>query len=108
MASTLNLFRNGAVGFIDWLGAGSTTPEQLGAILGNTDVLDSGSFEAPLSIAFNDMKGIIDVAAMFVVPGNYLHAIIFNCEHTKNRFANGTVLRHKRFNRVNVCAGDAT
>jgi hypothetical protein len=108
VASTLNLFRGGAVGFIDWLDAGSTTPKKLGAILGNTNVLDSGFFDAPLAIAFNDMKGIINVAAMFVAAGNYLHAIIFSCEHPKNRFVNRTVLRHQSFNGVNVCSGDAT
>ena len=85
-----------------------TTPKKLGAILCNTYVLDFGIFEAPLSIAFNDMKGIISVAAMFVAAGDYLHAIIFRCEHPKNWFANRTVLRHQNFNGVNVCSGDAT
>ena len=88
MANTLKLYRNGAVGFIDWLDAGSTMPKKLGPILGNTNVLDLGFFEAPPSIAFNDMKGIINVAPMFITAGNYLHAIILSCEHTKNRFAN--------------------
>jgi hypothetical protein len=108
VANTLKLFRNGAVGFIDWSDAGSTTPKKLGAILGNANVLDLRLFDAPLRIVFNDMKGIINVAAMFVATGNYLHAIIFSCEHPKNRFANCTVLRHQHFNGVNVCSGNAT
>ena len=108
MLITLNLFRNGDVGFIDWLDAGSTTPKKLGAILGKTNVLDLRFFEAPLSIAFNDMKGIINVAAMFVAAGNYLYTIIFSCEHPKNRFANRRVLRYQRFNGTNVCSGHAT
>jgi hypothetical protein len=108
VANTLNSFPDGAVGFIEWLEAGTTTPEKLSAIHGNTNVLDSGFFEAPLSIAFNDMKGIINVAAMFVVAANYLHAIILGCEHPKNRFANRTVLRHQHFDGANVCSRDPT
>jgi hypothetical protein len=107
VANSLSCFRNGAVGFIDWLDAVTTTPKKLGTIQCNTNVFDLGFFEAPLSIAFNDMKGIINIAAMFVATGNYLHAIIFGCEHPNNRFANGTVLRHQSFNGMNVCSGDA-
>jgi hypothetical protein len=108
MANTPDLFLNGDVRFIDSLDAESTTPKKLGPILGNTNVLNLGFFEASRSTAFNDMKGIINVAPMFIVAGNYLHSIILSCEHTKNRFANCTVLRHQHFNGANVCSADAT
>jgi hypothetical protein len=76
VANTLISSRNGAVGFIGWLDAsGTTTPKKLGTIHCNTNVVDLGFFEAPLSSAFNDMKGIINVAAMFIAPREYLYAV---------------------------------
>jgi hypothetical protein len=108
VANTLNLFRNGAVGFIDWLDTGTTTPKKLRTIHCNTNVLDFGFFDAPLSIGFDDMKGIINVAAMFVAPREYLYAIILHGHHAKNRFAYLPVSRYERLNGVDVCSGDAT
>ena len=108
MANTLNLFRGGAVGFIDLLGAGTATPKKLGTILCKTNVLDLGFFDAPLSSAFDDMKGIINVAAMFIAPREYLYAIILHGHHAENRFAYLPVSRYERLNCVDVCSGDAT
>jgi hypothetical protein len=108
VANTLNLFRGGAVGFIDWLDAGSTTPKKLGPIHGNTNILDLGFFEAPRPIAFNDMKRIISVATMFIASREYLYTIILHGHHAENRFAYLPVSRYERLNRVDVCSGDAT
>jgi hypothetical protein len=108
VASTLKLYRHGAVGFIDWLDAGTTTPKKLGTIHCNTNVLDLGFFEPPLSSALNDMKGIINVAAMFIAPREYLYAIILHGHHAENRFAYVPASGYERLNRVDVCSGDAT
>jgi hypothetical protein len=108
VANTLDLFRNGAVGFIDWLDAGTTTPKKLGTIHCNTNVLDLGFFEPPLSSALNDVKGIINVAAMFIAAREYLYAIILHGHHAENRFAYVPASRYERLNRVDVCSGDAT
>jgi hypothetical protein len=93
---------------MDWLDAGSTTPKKLGAIHGNTNVIDLGFFEAPLSIVFNDMKGIVNVTAMFIASGQYLHAVVKHSEHAEHWFAYFRVLRNKLLNGTNVCSGDAT
>jgi hypothetical protein len=84
------------------------TLANLREIVGGTNVLDLGFFEAPLSIAFNHMKGIINVAAMFIASREYLHAIILHGHHAENRFAYFPVSRYERLNRVNVFSGDAT
>ena len=108
MANTLGLFRQGAVGFIDWLDAGTTTPKKLSTIHCNTNVLDLGFFEQPLSSALNDVKGIINVAAMFIAPREYLYAIILHGHHAENRFAYVPASRYERLNGVDVCSGNAT
>src|SRR5262249_9565480 len=84
------------------------TPANLLEIVGGTNVLNSRFFEAPLSIAFNDMKRIINVAAMFIASREYLHAIILHGHHAENRFAYLPVSRYERLNCVDVCSGDAT
>ena len=42
MASTLNLFRNGAVGFIDWLGVTPSAPLFLRGPLSHSELLTEG------------------------------------------------------------------
>jgi len=106
VANTPNSFWNGAVGFIDWLDAGITATEKLGAILCDTQILNSRLLDVPLSTMLQDMKGVVYVAAIFIPPGDYLHAIVFGCEHTENRLSNLAVLRHEYLNGVNVCSGD--
>jgi hypothetical protein len=108
VANNLDAFSNGAVGFIDWLDAGTTMLKKFGTIYCNTNVLDLGLLEAPFSIAFKDMKGIINVAAMFIAASDYLYTIILHSHHAENRFLYLPVSRYESLNRVDVCSGDAT
>jgi hypothetical protein len=57
VAGTLNLFRNRAVGFVDWLGADVTTAKKLGAILCSRQILNTGLLDVPLSTTLNDAPG---------------------------------------------------
>ena len=56
MAGTLNLLRNKAVGFVDWLGGDVTTAKKLGAILCSRQILNTGLLDVPLSTTLNDAQ----------------------------------------------------
>jgi hypothetical protein len=106
VASTPGSYRNGDVGFIDWLGAGLTTTEKLSAILCSTQVFNSGLLDTPRPTAFGDMKAVIDVTTIFIATRDYLYAIILHDPHAEDRFAYVSVSRYERLNRVDICSGN--